>query len=148
MVSRIKDFDELRRLKQELTIETERLNNLINTVSLLGSYSDTEKVDGGCLNNTEDKYINIIELLHKQEGVVKYISNKYYNLEDKVYNIIRKVSEENQIYGLILYERFIKLTSPDNIALKIHYCRSKYFEFQDNAIKIYSKIKSVDSNGL
>lgn len=140
MVSRIKDFDELRRLKQELTIETERLNNLINTVSLLGSSSDTEKVDGGCLNNTEDKCINIIDRLHRQQEVVKNISNSFYSLEEIVYNKIRKVSEINQIYGFILYERFVKLENPRKLERKIHYCRSRYYELQEKAIKIYCEI--------
>lgn len=138
---RIKEFDELKKLKQELDIETERLNALVSSISLLGSNSDSDRVDGGGLNNTEDKYIKLVDLLHKQEGVVKYISNKYYTLEDEVYNNIRKVSEKNQACGLILYERFIKLTTPDDIALKINYCRRSYFQLQAEAIKIYNKIK-------
>lgn len=140
-MGRIQEFDDLKKLKLELDRETDRLNRLINNVSLLGSSSDAEKVDGGGLNGTEDKYLNIIDLLHKQEGVVKYLSNKYYNLEEVIYSKIRKVGEKNQVYALILYERFIKLVSPDEIAIKIHYCRRTYFQLQNEAIKIYDKIK-------
>jgi len=139
-MSRIKEFDELRKLKQELDMETDRLNGLISRVSILGSSSDTEKVDGGELNNTEDKYINIIDLLHEQEAVVKYISNKYYTLEDHIFSNIRKVCEQASILGFILYERFVKLTSTREITKKIHYCERRYFQLQDDAIKIYNKI--------
>ena len=139
-MGRIPEFDELKKSKLELDRETDRLNGLINRVSLLGSNSDAEKVDGGGLNSTEDKYLNIIDLLHKQEGVVKYLSNKYYTLENEIFEKIRKVSEKNQICGFILYERFVKMTSPEKITEKIHYCRSKYFMLQDEAIKIYKQI--------
>lgn len=141
MNARIEEFDELKRLKLELDMETERLNKLINTVSLLNSNNDNKKVDGGCLNNTEDKYINLIDLLHKQEAVVKYITNKYYNLEDVIYSKIKKVGETNQIYSLILYERFVKLISPKEIAIKVHYSRRRFFQLQDEAIKKYNQIK-------
>lgn len=143
-MGRIKEFDELRRLKQELDIETDRLNGLINRVSILGSSSDSEKVDGGRLNNTEDKYIDIIDLLHQQEAVVKYISNKYYTLEDQVFNNIRKVGEQDSISGFILYERFIKLESPRKIERKVHYSRSRYYDLQEKAIEIYNKISKSD----
>ena len=137
---RIKDFDELRKIKLEFDMESQRLNNLINTITLLGGNSDADRVDGGGINNTEDKYIALVDKLHNQQAVVTYISNKYYELEEKIYSKIKKVSEINWIYGFILNERFLMLTSPDKIAKKIHYCRRRYFELQCEAIKNYNKI--------
>lgn len=138
-MGRITEIEELRNLKLELDRETDRLNGLINRVSMFGG-SDSEKVDGGGLNSTEDKYINILDLLHKQEIIVRYLSNKYYTLENEIFEKIRKVSEKNQLFGFILYEKFIKLTSAEKISRKIHYCRSKYFMLQEEAIKIYKQI--------
>lgn len=141
MNARIEEFDKLKNLKIELDIETERLNKIVANVSMLSTNVSSEKVDGGCLNSTEEKYVNLLDLLHKQESVVKYVSNKYYDLEDKVFDKIRSVGQKNQIYSLILYERFIKLVSPQDIAIKVHYSRRRYFQLQDEAIKKYNQIK-------
>lgn len=141
-MGRIKDFDELKQIRLAMTREKSRLEELRVTLCTLGGNSsgDGSRVDGGKLNNTEDSYISIIDTLHNQEVAYNLITIKYYTLETKIYNNINKVGNINELYAVILYERFVKCRKVDEIADQIGYSDKRYFQLQKDALKCYESI--------
>ncbi len=122
-MERIKEFDELRNLKRKLEIEQDRLNKLTESLCLINSSDESApKVDGGRLNTTEDKFINIADMHHEQRKVVKACEREYWGLENEIFNKIRKVGEKNQTYSYILYARYIDMQTQEQLAdNKLHY---------------------------
>ena len=140
-MGRIEEFDQLRRLKQQLNIEQDRLNKLTASICVISSSDESSgKVDGGGLNTTEDKYINIVDMCREQQKAVKECEREYWQLENIIFNKIREVSKKNQLCGVVLYERFINLTSPHETANIIRYSRTSFYRYQEEALKIYSKL--------
>lgn len=140
-MGRIKDFDELKQLKLAMGREKSRLDTLQEAMFTLGGNGSGDgKVDGGGINRMEDNYVNMIDLVHNQEVAYNLITIKYYTLENKIYSNINKVGKINELYAIILYERFVKGRQIDSIADQIGYSDKRYFQLQKEALKCYETL--------
>jgi DNA-directed RNA polymerase specialized sigma subunit len=139
-MGRIKDIDELKQLRLAMNREKSRLEELRETLCTLGGNGDGSKVDGGKLNTTEDSYISIIDTLHNQEVAYNLITIKYYTLENRVYSNINKVGKVDELYALILYERFVKGVPIEELADRLGYSTSRYFQLRNEALKCYETV--------
>lgn len=140
-MGRVKDFDDLKQLKLTMVREKSRLDTLQEAMFTLGGNGNGDgKVDGGGINRMEDNYINMIDLVHNQEVAYNLITIKYYTLENKIYSNINKVGKINELYAIILYERFVKGRQIDAIADQIGYSDKRYFQLQKEALKCYETL--------
>ena len=138
-MDRIEEFDRLKQLKQRLEIEQDRLNKLTESLCLINSSDESApKVDGGRLNTTEDKFINIADLHHEQRKVVKQCEREFWSLENKIFNKIRKIGEQNQTYAYIIYARYIDMKTQEDLASnKLHYCVRHVKRLEQQAREYY-----------
>ncbi len=141
-MGRIEEFDQLRRLKQRLEMEKDRLYKLTESICVISSSDESAgKVDGGGLNTTEDKYISIADMCREQQKAVKECEGEYWQLEDIIFNKIREVSKKNQTYAYILYARYIDMKTQEDLAdSKLHYSVRHVQRLEHCAKDAYKKL--------